>query len=359
MLAPVVQIDDFIYGNVEAPRASRICCGTSRPPSPGPAGSDHDEEVTQNARGGRADLPVLELRRRRLARGARELKRDRQEPGAARAVKNVACTGISFQAPMVEIVQFNQGRHRYACVKPEEVRTLLLRHFEPVGWIKRAGSYASSRCWSSSSRTTRGSRRRASPRTCAIGNEQCYSGPQVRLVTEHSGILNPHSLDDYLAHDGFEALHGVPVSRRTTPKEVIEEVKQERPARARRRPASRRALKWELTRANGPGRDQKYVICNGDEGDPGAFMDRMILESFPFRVLEGMIIAAWAIGAEAGLPVHPRRVPARDGAHPRTRSRICEERGYLGSQHPRQRLLAAAPDRGGRRELSSAARKPR
>ena len=322
MLAPVVQIDDFIYGNVEAAAIPDLLRDFEATES-GPAGSDHDEEVTHNSAG---DARIC-LCSSCVAGGSREvhaeLKRVAKALGLPVRVKNVACTGISFQAPMVEIVQFNQGKHRYACVKPEDVRTLLLRHFEPVGWIKRAGSYAfqmleqflTDDSWIPPTRFSKDLRH---------GNEQCYSGPQVRLVTEHSGVLNPHSLDDYLEHEGFRALEACLKER--SPDEVIEEVTNSG-LRGRGGGGFPTGRKWALTRASKG--DVKYVICNGDEGDPGAFMDRMILESFPFRVLEGMIIAAWAIGAHEGYLYIRAEYPL---ATERIREAIalCEEHGYLG-----------------------------
>jgi NADH:ubiquinone oxidoreductase subunit F (NADH-binding)/Pyruvate/2-oxoacid:ferredoxin oxidoreductase delta subunit len=136
----------------------------------------------------------------------------------------------------------------------------------------------------------------------------------------HSGMLNPSSLDDYRKHNGFEALRRV---IETTPEEIINRLERSglrgrggagfpthrkweavRNASNLRHPRESGELDERLhlldSRLCGNDGNAKYIICNGDEGDPGAFMDRMLIESFPFRVIEGMVIAAKAIGAAKG-----------------------------------------------------------
>jgi len=118
---------------------------------------------------------------------------------------------------------------------------------------------------------------------------------QVRVALANCGVIDPESIDDYIAHDGYRGL--AQALTRMTPDEIVREMK-ESGLRGRGGAGFPTGLKWELCRAS-PG-DVKYVICNGDEGDPGAFMDRSILESDPHSVLEGMAIAARAIGARQG-----------------------------------------------------------
>ena len=115
-------------------------------------------------------------------------------------------------------------------------------------------------------------------------------------MLENSGVVDPERIESYIAADGYQALHDV--LHEMTPGGGGRRDRQERPARARRRGLSHRP---EV----GHGRQdrrarKKYVICNADEGDPGAFMDRSVLESDPHRVLEGMAIAAYAVGADQG-----------------------------------------------------------
>jgi bidirectional [NiFe] hydrogenase diaphorase subunit len=118
---------------------------------------------------------------------------------------------------------------------------------------------------------------------------------QVRVVLENSGHIDPERIDDYIARDGYKAL--VKVLTEMEPKDVVKEIT-ESGLRGRGGGGYPTGLKWStVAKASG---DVKYVICNGDEGDPGAFMDRSVLESDPQRVLEGMAIAAYAVGASKG-----------------------------------------------------------
>jgi NADP-reducing hydrogenase subunit HndC len=118
---------------------------------------------------------------------------------------------------------------------------------------------------------------------------------QLRIVLSNCGLIDPESIDDYLAVDGYEAL--TKVLTQMTPEAVIEEVTQSG-LRGRGGAGFPTGVKWGFARKtqNWP----KYVICNADEGDPGAFMDRSVLEGDPHSVIEGMIIAGYAIGAQAG-----------------------------------------------------------
>ena len=118
---------------------------------------------------------------------------------------------------------------------------------------------------------------------------------QVHVVLENSGHIDPEKIEDYIARDGYQAL--VKALTEMEPKDVIKEIT-ESGLRGRGGGGYPTGLKWgTVAKAVG---DLKYVICNGDEGDPGAFMDRSVLESDPQRVLEGMAIAAYAVGASKG-----------------------------------------------------------
>jgi bidirectional [NiFe] hydrogenase diaphorase subunit len=118
---------------------------------------------------------------------------------------------------------------------------------------------------------------------------------QVHVVLENSGRIDPEKIDEYIARDGYRAL--LTALTDMTPNGVIRQIT-ESGLRGRGGGGYPTGLKWS-TVAKAPG-DVKYVICNGDEGDPGAFMDRSVLESDPQRVMEGMAIAAYAIGASKG-----------------------------------------------------------
>jgi len=118
---------------------------------------------------------------------------------------------------------------------------------------------------------------------------------QFGIVLANSGVINPERIESYIAADGYQALHEVLIE--ATPKEVIDTMVNSG-LRGRGGAGFPTGLKWG-TVAKSPG-VKKYVICNADEGDPGAFMDRSVLESDPHSVLEGMAIAAYAVGADQG-----------------------------------------------------------
>jgi NADH:ubiquinone oxidoreductase subunit F (NADH-binding)/(2Fe-2S) ferredoxin len=119
---------------------------------------------------------------------------------------------------------------------------------------------------------------------------------QMRIVLRNCGFINPENIDEYIARDGYMALGNVLSGM--TPEQVIKEIK-DSGQRGRGGAGFSTGLKWELARKNQS--DEKYVVCNADEGDPGAFMDRSVLEGDPHSVLEAMAICGYAIGATNGL----------------------------------------------------------
>ncbi len=122
-----------------------------------------------------------------------------------------------------------------------------------------------------------------------------FFGKQMRIALRNCGIIDPESIEDYLSLRGYEALAKVLTDM--TPEDVIEELKKSG-LRGRGGAGFPTGLKWQFTRAAES--DEKYVICNADEGDPGAFMDRSAIEGDPHTVIEGMAIGAYAIGANKG-----------------------------------------------------------
>jgi NADH:ubiquinone oxidoreductase subunit F (NADH-binding)/(2Fe-2S) ferredoxin len=119
---------------------------------------------------------------------------------------------------------------------------------------------------------------------------------QIRIALRNCGFINPENIDEYLARDGYEAMGKCLTEM--TPQGVIDIIKKSE-LRGRGGGGFPTGLKWEITRKSVA--DQKYVVCNADEGDPGAFMDRSILEGDPHAVLEAMAICGYAIGADKGL----------------------------------------------------------
>jgi len=122
-----------------------------------------------------------------------------------------------------------------------------------------------------------------------------FFAKQLSIVLANSGIVDPERIESYIALDGYQALHEV--LHEMTPKDVVATMVQ-CGLRGRGGAGFPTGLKWG-TVAKSPG-TKKYVVCNADEGDPGAFMDRSVLESDPHSVLEGMAIAAYAVGADQG-----------------------------------------------------------
>jgi bidirectional [NiFe] hydrogenase diaphorase subunit len=153
-----------------------------------------------------------------------------------------------------------------------------------------------------------------------------FFAQQLKIVREHSGKIDPEKIEEYIAIGGYQALyHAI---HEMTPAEVVQEITKSG-LRGRGGAGFPTGLKWATVAKMPTG--QKYVICNGDEGDPGAFMDRSVLESDPHRVLEGMAIAGYAVGANQGylyvraeypLAIHRLEIAIKQG----------KKLGILGSQ---------------------------
>lgn len=147
---------------------------------------------------------------------------------------------------------------------------------------------------------------------------------QTRIALRHCGIINPEKIEEYTAADGYKALSRV--LGEMTPEEVIEQIKVSGLA-GRGGAGFPTWFKWNAARqAEG---ERKYLICNADEGDPGAFMDRAVIESDPHNLIEGMLIAAYAIGANEAVVYVRAEYPL---AIERLKKAIAqaEEKGYLG-----------------------------
>jgi len=123
-------------------------------------------------------------------------------------------------------------------------------------------------------------------------SEHPFFAPQKRIVLQNCGIIDPDSIDEYVAARGYAALSKV--LRGMTPDEVISAIETSG-LRGRGGGGFPTGRKWRLARATPAA--QKYVVCNADEGDPGAFMDRAVIEGDPHRLIEGLAIAAYAVGA--------------------------------------------------------------
>jgi bidirectional [NiFe] hydrogenase diaphorase subunit len=148
---------------------------------------------------------------------------------------------------------------------------------------------------------------------------------QVRVVLENAGHIDPEKIDDYISRDGYKAL--LTALTEMTPNGVIHRIT-ESGLRGRGGGGYPTGLKWgTVSKASG---DVKYVVCNGDEGDPGAFMDRSVMEGDPHRVIEGMAIAAYAVGATKGF-IYVRAEYPVAVARLTTALREARRRGLLGN----------------------------
>jgi len=201
-----------------------------------------------------------------------------------------------FRDVLVDIITPELGRLTYECIKPKDVPAIVENHLvngQPVNTLLAGSDY-----------------------------EQFFA-KQMRIVLVNCGEIDPEDINDYIAHGGYAALKK---ALDMTPERVIEEIKASG-LRGRGGAGFPTGRKWELARASKGA--EKYLICNADEGDPGAFMDRSILEGDPQAVIEGMIIAAHAIGMTHGFIYCREEYPL---ALERLGIAIAQarERGFLG-----------------------------
>ena len=206
-------------------------------------------------------------------------------------VKRVGCLGLCAAGPLVEIPETGQLFER---LTPADAGTVVaaLKAVKPTDQRQPQGPFFEK---------------------------------QLRVATENMGRIDPESLEDYVGRGGFEALRKILAEM--TSSEVRDEITQSG-LRGRGGAGFPTGLKW-TTVAKAEGK-QKYVICNADEGDPGAFMDRSVLESDPYRILEGMAIAAFAVHATDGY-IYCRAEYPLAVARLRTAIRSAQRAGLLGA----------------------------
>jgi NADH-quinone oxidoreductase subunit F len=327
MLAPVVQIDDVTYGYLDTQKVPQILqdfIDAQESPQSGMAGRKRRRTSDQQPG------TVGEVRMCTCsscgAAGAADVfntfSRIVSDSGIPARVRTVGCTGISYEAPLVEIQLSGGRRYCYGRVQPADALDILFRHFKPAALSRRLSGAASLFLEKlvKDEVLERPTRYGTEPRQ---GFDSLYWGTQRHLVTEHCGALDPLDFQAYVEHNGFEALKRYAA----LPPQTVIEALEKSGLRGRGGAGYPTAEKW-LSVFNSKD-ETKYLICNGDEGDPGAFMDRMILESFPFRVIEGMAIAALTLGIRRGYVYIRAEYPL---AIKRIREalRICEERGLIG-----------------------------
>jgi NADH-quinone oxidoreductase subunit F len=293
MLAPAIQIGDITYGHLSTEQVPTVL---------------HEFLGQQKARVRRTRKQQPETEAKDigqiricldsgcLAGGSGKVYEALQEAveqtGARAVVRSVSCSGMSFIVPLVEVVLADGASFRYARVEPEDARAIVLRHFRQRQVTRKIKNTVSTmldkiltdKSWEPVTHYSIDARHRP------VAN---FLRSQVHIATENCGSIDPIDLDDYLQNDGFNALHKC--LNELAPQEIIDRIEQSG-LRGRGGAGFPTHLKWSAVRKSVS--EKKYLICNGDEGDPGAFMDRMLMESYPYRIIEGMAIAAYAVGAD-------------------------------------------------------------
>ena len=179
------------------------------------------------------------------------------------------CVGTCYLEPIVDIYDDNGEMTRYVKVQPDKVEAIVESHLVGGKVLEEQ----------------------------AISKEdEQFVEKQQRVVLRNCGIINPEDIEEYIAVDGYKAIEKV--LKTMKPEEVIEEIKISG-LRGRGGAGFPTWFKWNAAKQS-PGKE-KYLVCNADEGDPGAFMDRSVLEGDPHSLLEGMIIGGYAMGASQGV----------------------------------------------------------
>lgn len=184
-------------------------------------------------------------------------------------VEATGCVGTCYLEPIVDVYDDDGKMTRYVKVQPDKVEQIVESHLVNHKPVEDA--------------------------SISKEDEQ-FVAKQKRVVLRNCGIINPENIDDYIAVDGYKAIEKVLTSMK--PEEVIEEIKISG-LRGRGGAGFPTWFKWNAAKQS-PGKE-KYLVCNADEGDPGAFMDRSVLEGDPHSLLEGMIIGGYAMGASQGV----------------------------------------------------------
>ena len=322
-LAPVIKIDEITYGHIQPEKVSDIMqdflAKNHHTNLQKPSGRKKESEVMGEIRIGLGSCCV--------ASGSEEVRQELEnvlsESRINVTVKQVGCVGVCNQVPIMEIIRPGTEPAYYTRIKPEEVKEVILSHFQPPGIFNRLksgffnsfekviveGEPKSFRKYTSEQRDTPISE---------------FLGPQMTISSENRGVVKPCDLEEYQMGGGFSALKKCLVE--LTPQQVVDEISGSG-LRGRGGAGFPTGRKWQMVKDQQS--DEKYIICNGDEGDPGAFMDRMLLESYPFRIIEGMLIAGFATGAGQGIfyiraeyPLAVKRISEA--------LQICRENGLIG-----------------------------
>lgn len=293
-LAPVIQIDNITYGHVSTSHIPGIIKDFEKQKDTGGKQifkQGDGTEIIGEIRIGLGSCCV--------ASGSAEIRIAIEKMVAQNnlhvKLKHVGCIGMCHQVPLVEIAPVGKESVLYSKVNPKDIKAIIEKHFKPQNTFKRitnqllsaVENLQSDHNWEGIERYSLDVREQ---------HVSSFLGRQIPVATEFRGMVNPLDIEEYKSRSGFLALRKALLVM--SPYDIIEEIRKSG-LRGRGGAGFPTGIKWKFVA------DQKstpkYVICNGDEGDPGAFMDRMLLESYPFRVIEGMLIAAYATGASEGV----------------------------------------------------------
>ncbi len=216
-------------------------------------------------------------------------------------LEKTGCIGMCFAEPVVEFKYGNDQSITYGYLEPKDMPEIIEGIINGKPLLEKAIISEDYEC----------------------AENDTYQA-QERIVLRNCGIIDPENLDDYLANNGYKALEKVIKEMSAT--DVIDEIKKSG-LRGRGGAGFSTGLKWQF--AYDAKNEKKYVICNADEGDPGAFMDRSVLEGDPHSILEGMAICAYTIGADEGY-IYCRAEYPLAVKHLQKAIKDAEAKGYLG-----------------------------
>lgn len=228
---------------------------------------------------------------------AQQIRAHASQQGADINIVRNGSRGLFWLEPLVEVMTA-EGRVAYGPVEPEQITELIA-----AGMLEGKPGH---------------------PLYLGSIEEHPYLKRQQRLTFSRIGITDPISLDDYLAHDGFAGLKNAAT---LTPQGIVDEVKTSG-LRGRGGAAFPAGIKWQ-TVLNEPHNQQKYIVCNADEGDSGTFADRLVMECDPYMLIEGMAIAGLAVGATQGY-IYVRSEYLLSQQMLNQAIRRAEAAGYLG-----------------------------
>ncbi len=320
-LAPVVQIDSKTYGHVKPTQVDNILIDFLKS-----VGKEIDINDPENNNTSDAEIRIG-IGSCCVAGGSKEILSEiievKEKYDLNVRLKPVGCVGVCNQTPLMEIVTDGNTHSRYTNVSKHQVEEILLKHIRPRSLNKRIKHSINDLIdtFLSEDKLTSQINMPDELREKYLNNFLNY---QVHIATRNSGTLSPESYEEYCLSGGFEALNKCV---KHLDKSIIIDIITRSGLRGRGGAGFPTGKKWKismLTEGN-----PKYVVCNGDEGDPGAFMDRMLLESFPFRVIEGMIIAGFATGSDHGIFYIRAEYPLAV-ARVRMALKMCYDNGILG-----------------------------